>query len=256
MQFYCVGHRPLLFDPGRDFTWVSPERFDDRPTLVVPDDHFGPAWDGRILSEYTQLFALADKLAVTDPSEVILLFQYRKFVSLRPSLQRSTSHPIAFVASGSEATGLFLTDTELAQRDGRILVGPLLPVGSTAHQYAVAHHADDFARFCLTLSGLEGFDVARCGSLASHPFLVPSPALGLFSAGIFIRHMAILREAWAAFYERFYVPREGYQRRVGGFLLERLHSFLLLDEAQRGDYVLVPGHQIVISDTPDITITL
>jgi hypothetical protein len=248
MQFFCVSHLPARFDPGRDYISVSPQQFGDRETLVIPDDHFGPAWDGRVLSEYTQLFGLADWLAGSDHADAILLFQYRKFVSIRHSGRRWAERDFAFVSSPSEAPPLFLTDHDLSQRDGRTLVGPLLPVSTLAAQYAKFHVAADFARFCLSLPSVDGFDLSRCASFASHRFLVPSPALGIFSVATFLRQMSILRQAWAAFHEQYYIPREGYQRRVGGFLLERLHSFLLLEEAASGAIVLAPGYQIAVID--------
>ena len=43
------------------------------------------------------------------------------------------------------------------------------------------------------------------------------------------KKMSTLRKVWQAFVPHFLQKREGYQRRVGGFLLERLHGFLLLD---------------------------
>jgi hypothetical protein len=46
----------------------------------------------------------------------------------------------------------------------------------------------------------------------------------------------------------YFVPRAGYQRRVMGFLLERLTSYLILmriaDRASESNF----GHHIIISD--------
>jgi hypothetical protein len=250
MKFFCVSHRRPRFDPGRDFVCVAPQADGDRETLLVPEDHFGLGWEGQVLSEYAQLFGLADALAAGDRSEDILLFQYRKFVSIRHSGQRWEERPYAFACSPDEAEGLFVTDADLALREGRTLVGPLVPVPSLAAQYAQYHPAEDFTRFGLALTTVEGFDLDRSAALASCRFLIPSPALGIFSVPTFLRHMSILHQAWAAFLERYYVPREGYQRRVGGFLLERLHSFLLLDDAARDELVLAPGYQMVVLNPP------
>jgi hypothetical protein len=255
MQAFCVGHRPLAFDPGREFRWVARERLDDRETILVPDDQFGPAYDGRILSEYTQLFGLAEELASADPTEELFLFQYRKFVTLRRGSVRSTNRAFAFAASPSEAARLFPGDDDLARSNGRTLVGPRLAIGNQAEEYAHAHVATDFVHLTAALSLVEGFTEDRCRAFAANPFLVASPAQGLYRVETFLRHMRILREAWAAFYP-FYVPRQRYQRRVGGFLLERLHSFLVLEEARRGRIHLVHGHQIIVSDTPEIVLTV
>src|SRR5690349_9745609 len=144
MQAYCIGHRPLLFEPGQEFRWVARERLDDRETLLVPDDHFGPAYDGRVLSEHKQLFGLADHLASADPAEQLFLFQYRKFVTLRRGSARSTNRKFAFAASPVEAARLFPTANDLARSNGRTLVGPRLSIGSLTQEYARAHVATDF----------------------------------------------------------------------------------------------------------------
>ncbi|MEP7241162.1 MAG: hypothetical protein ABI697_09790 [Devosia sp.] len=224
---------------------------------MIPDDHFGPTYDGRVLSEYTQLFGLADGLTAADASEDLYLFQYRKFVTLRQGSSRSTNLPFAFSASPSEAARIFPTANDLVPGHGRTLVGPRLSVRSLAQEYARAHIATDFVRLCLALSTVVGFSVERCGAFAACPVFVPSPALGLYQVQTFLRHMQILRDAWAVFHARFYQPRDGYQRRVGGFLLERLHSFLVLEEASRGIIPqLVHGHQIIVGNTLEVVLTI
>jgi hypothetical protein len=67
---------------------------------------------------------------------------------------------------------------------------------------------------------------------------------------IFHEHMKILQEAWLLFAKKFYVPRLGYQRRVGGFLLERLHSFLLYEIFFPNIKMpVVEANQIIVSDS-------
>ena len=39
--------------------------------------------------------------------------------------------------------------------------------------------------------------------------------------------MNILKETWAEFSDHYFFKRDGYQRRVAGYLMERLHSVLL-----------------------------
>jgi hypothetical protein len=107
----------------------------------------------------------------------------------------------------------------------------------------------------LALACLDGFDFGRFRRFAICPVIIPAPGLGLFRIGDFLRHMGILRSAWNAFNLPFYVPRSGYQRRVGAFLIERLHSFLLCEEQIQGAPI-VRGYQIVVGDSPTLAQTL
>jgi hypothetical protein len=80
--------------------------------------------------------------------------------------------------------------------------------------------------------------------------LIPAPSLGVTRADIFLKHMAILKLAWEHFSNHFSISRDGYQRRLGGFLLERLHSFLLYEDINiQKNYSVFQGHQITISDS-------
>jgi hypothetical protein len=58
-----------------------------------------------------------------------------------------------------------------------------------------------------------------------------------------------MRAVWSHFFKHFFTPRPGYQRRVGGFLLERLHSFLILQRlSQSVGYPIDFGYQFVVSE--------
>ena len=81
---------------------------------------------------------------------------------------------------------------------------------------------------------------------------MPAPSLGVFRVDIFLKHMEVLKMVWTHFAEHFLVPRDGYQRRVGGFLLERLHSFLICEEVINKIYNVFHGNQVVVSDSLEI----
>jgi hypothetical protein len=58
--------------------------------------------------------------------------------------------------------------------------------------------------------------------------------------------MATLQSVWELFYHTSYEKRDGYQRRVGGFLLERLHSFLIYERLKENPQQFISGHQYVV----------
>ncbi len=250
MRFYCVGHKPAAFQPSQDFISLSPVPIPGVDGVVIPDKHFGDTFDGHILSEYTQLFGLADLLADADQSEYIYIFQYRKFVSFRQSRLRAANGDWVFVSTPDGVAALFPSDAELAQLGQNMLLGAPFECENLALQYCQSHHPEDFARFMVSLYNHPEFDQQRCGRFASCPVLFPAPSLGSVRIDMFRAQMRVLREVWANFYENFYIPRKDFQRRVGGFLLERLHSFLIYEEINTGsEQDRVHGFQIVVSDS-------
>lgn len=257
MKLYCIGHRPPAFSPRHGFTFVTSGPPEGADCLVVPDDWLGEAFHGRVLSEYTQLFGLADQLRGSPRDVPIFLFQYRKFLSLRAGTRRAANMPHLFAATRSEAESLFPTHEELARCLRTGLLGPAIKVHSLARQYAEAHLLEDFCGLIACLREVPDFDHFRIGNFISCPFLFPAPSLGVTSTGLFIDRMDVLRSAWGHFHAHYYQGREGYQRRVGGFLLERLHSFLVWETLLRSGAALpLPGHQIVVSEDARIPVTL
>lgn len=252
---YCIGHRPPVFQPPFPYTHVTPVACAPGPALVVPDDAFGPMLHGTILSEYTQLFGLAEH-GLREPLDAVYLFQYRKFISLVPGGQVSPNQPYARAAPAEEAERLFPGPDDLARLGAGVLIGPAVRVRSIADQYARHHPVEDYAAFCAALASMQAFGSRRLAGFINGQVLLPAPSLGLFPLDLFLSHMQVLREAWETFAPRYYVARDGYQRRVGGFLLERLHSFLLTEAIAAGAMRPVQGHQMIVSDTAIIEPTI
>ncbi len=258
-HFFCIGHKPPLFDVPRDFTMVTPHKGLHRSELLVPEDYLGDNFHGSMLSEYLQLFGLADYLSssnVSGPS--VFIFQYRKFLSLRQGTTRATNLPYCFASPGEEATSLFITDDELDQLSQTLLVGPCGRVErNLADHYGRHHFVEDFSCFVMALREIDGFDRARVKNFINCSVLFPAPSLGKFSTSMFLSHMGTLRTAWEVFASHYLQTRRGYQRRVGGFLLERLHSFLLYEYlAPSKDACVKHGSQIVVSDTANVNYTV
>lgn len=253
MRLICIGHKEPAFSPRLPYHFISPHKIEGHRSIIIPDDYLGDAFNGRILSEYTQLFVLAQQLETEKTDESIYLFQYRKFLSAREPSQRSTNFGWAFAAKADEANAVFPTAAEIEALSRVTLIGPALDNWSMAHQYFLSHMPRDLICFTLALSLLDDFNKERLDRFASCPVLFPAPALGVYHPEMFVRHMRILKRAWQAFYENYYVERAGAQRRVGGFLLERLHSFLIYEEVtspHRGK--ILTGHQVIVSDSLDI----
>jgi hypothetical protein len=255
IKYFCIGHLPPLFEPAEPFVFVSPNPKQQLASLVIPDNSLGPALDGKILSEYTQLFGLAEHSMITEELPRMYVFQYRKFISLSPGYTQASNVPYAYASKPSEANALFPRHSDLSALGGLGLVGPICQVRSLVDQYVKHHFAEDMCAFCATLTRVDGFDPSRIARFINCPLLLPTPSLGLVDAEIFLDHMKILRSAWELFAADFFQKRTGYQRRVGGFLLERLHSFLMTELLEGGDYAATLGFQIIVSDNPMIVPT-
>ena len=117
----------------------------------------------------------------------------------------------------------------------RVVVGSLFGFSeSTPANYARVHVAEDFAMFmaaCAKSSYLTAEDIRAFATLRG---LIPSPALCYIRTELFMKIMKIVKEVSDEFIANYHIKREGYQRRVAGYLLERLHSYLLIKWLQDG----------------------
>lgn len=255
MKFYCISHKPPQFKPPTPYCMVSPLHHSSEH-IIIPDDYFGDNFHGYFLSEYCQLFGLATHLSKIVDAEPIYIFQYRKFISIKNYHRMSQNISYATPCSSTLAPHLFPTLSDLTGIKDKFILGPLLHVGRIEEQYAKYHIAEDFHRFLISLEKVDGFDSLKIEKFANCPLLIPAPSLGLTNKKIFIKHMKTLKSAWSFFSENFLIPREGYQRRVGGFLLERLHSFLICLEIFENHYDYSTGKHIVISESSIIKPTM
>lgn len=244
---FCIGHQPPCFLPPLRYTMLCPAPLGLPGERVMADERLGPGVDGGALAEYSQLFGLADLLQSGEVvADRLYLFQYRKFLGLRPG-GGATNAPWLRVLRPDSAALFFPTPDELLSLQQPMVVGALQGLGtSVAANYAEAHVVDDLATFtaCLAADGMPLAEVRRFASL--HGF-IPSPALCLVSTALFLQHMAVLQRVWRLFAQHCAVPRQGYQRRVAGYLLERLHSHLLLQGLHDGSQPDVgTAHRFVV----------
>ena len=253
MKYFCIGHKPPTFLPSESYIHVSPNVYPELNQLIVPDDLYGEKFHGHILSEYTQLFGLAEFLKDALPDEKFYIFQYRKFISLRQPATLSTNMVYAYACNSTESALLFPQEDELLGLMSDVLVGAgMTNIGTINENYGRCHNINDFSAFIASISSVGGFDKQFCKRFINYPILLPAPSLGVFRVDIFLKHMEALKTVWAHFAEHFFVPRNGYQRRVGGFLLERLHSFLISEDVNNKIYNVVHANHVVVSDSLEI----
>lgn len=246
---FCIGHVPPVFDPDLPYTMLTPRTLGVQGEIVLADQRFGPGIHGAAAAEYSQLFGLQDMLEAGDiTADRLYLFQYRKFIGLRPGGLPATS-PWLNIASPAQARQLMPTLDELAAVEMPVVVGSLHALGSTiAGNYALVHVIEDLVTFAACLPAA-GMDVAAVRRFVSFAGLLPSPALTLVDTTLFLEHMRVLRAAWRAWTQGVEVRREGYQMRVAGYLLERLHSHLLCQGLRDGTQPIVGiGHRFVVID--------
>lgn len=256
MRLFCIGHKPPAYQLEHDFTFVTPNPVPGLNIMHVPDDRYGAGFDGHVVSEYTQLRALAEMLEQEGSNDDVYIMQYRRFLGVEQPLRVSSNLSYAYATRPVEAPGMFPGKSALRSLSGQRMACPLVSFrNGVAGQYCEFHHADDFACFAMALTEVEGFDHKRRQHFLSMTNHFPAPSLGVMPATILIAQMKPLVAAWNVFYEHYYVPREGGQRRVGGFLLERLHSFLLFEELERG-VELLEGYLNIVSDTDKIQPTI
>lgn len=228
LKSYCIGHVPPIFVPPVEYSMLCPKPLGTAHELVIDDNRFGPDIDGGSLAEYSQLFALSEMLQSGDVvADDLFLFQYRKFLSPKEGGLESRA-PWVKVLRALDAAGMFPTEQQLDDVQGRIIVGSLFNLGaSLSSNYAMVHVIDDLVMFSAACATCPDLNQADLRSLATLRGFIPSPALSYTRADVFIRVMNILSQVWKEFSTHYHVKRDGYQRRVAGYLLERLHSVLL-----------------------------
>jgi len=218
---------------------------------IVPDEIFGE--HGHSLSEYAQLLWLykhVDGILVN--LQYLNLFQYRRFVS--PELSIGVKS-----VNGPWITTIKESELELyAHCFNRINTTscfntPITVSGGVIAQYANTHILDDLLNFTRYLIEIKLFSPIAAASFLRYPNMVPASSVGIYHVDIFKKLFSFLEKAAGFLNSPYFVVRDGYQRRSMGFLLERLHSFLILETAaDAGKF----GHNIMISETAAVTSTI
>ena len=225
---YCVGHTLPLFTPGIPYEMLCPASLGIPNEVVIDDARFGSTVDGGSLAEYSQLFGLAPKIHAGDVvADRLFLFQYRKFISTTQGGAESV-WPWIRVLDSNNATPVFPSLDQLRAFTGRLAVGSIFDFGeSIAANYSRVHVGDDFSLFIAACAQSDFLSKENIKSFVTLRGIIPSPAVCYVDVDLFLRVIEILEDVWRIYTENYAIPRQGYQRRVSGYLLERLHSFLL-----------------------------
>ena len=248
----CIGHASI---PTEYFQYVdvmlSPRSIvGPRCNIVIPDTYFGQ--HGSSLSEYAQLLWLYDNFdAIIRTHEYIRLFQYRKFVS-----RRELGLPTA-----NWEGARWITESELKSCSAEFSRSSTSELFNKAHafaggmvvQYQQCHQLIDFIHFSKFLLETAILDPLHVALFLREQVVIPASSVGVFRSITLRQMLAVLRRAAEFINTNYFVPRQGYQRRVLSFLLERLNSYLLLVRIRSGQSEANFGHHIIISNGPVVS---
>lgn len=253
----CLGHIPFPASfEGHIDLMLSPREIQTASKLVVvPDSTYGD--NGSALSEYAQLFWLYDNLSrVASGYKFIRIFHYRRFASpvpppvgIRSNQWWSTAIQPAQLHHFEAAFGRSVTQ-ELANT-------PTSLAGGVLGQYADAHHLQDILRFTEFLCARGIMEPKPAAEFLRADTLIPACNIGVFHVKTFREIYRSLRPVSDFLRSPLFTPREGYQRRTVGFLLERFQSYLIIQHIRkRGIRQMNFGYNMVIADTPTIANTI
>ncbi len=253
----CVGHKPFpkLARHYIDITIAPNLVASDRTCIILPDESLGNL--GGALSEYCQLLWLWKNLDSLAPdAEFIRVFHYRRFCAASPMVMLGTpaAQPWSYVVTEAmlqEYAHDFYrsTDRELYNAAINLKTGML-------SQYAQAHVLEDMLGFASFLIDANVMDAGVVADFLRGEIVIPACNIGVFRRDNFDWTYSILSRAAGYLKQASFVRRTGYQRRNMGFLLERLHSYLLLHLIRSGRFHGRGGVNIVISENLEIVNTM
>jgi hypothetical protein len=252
----CLGHItfPVSFEGYIDIM-LSPKEIQTASKLVVvPDSTYGDS--GSALSEYAQLFWLYDNLGrLASGYKFIRIFHYRRFVSPSPppvGMRSNQWWSIAIAPAQLHHFGAAFSrsvDQEFANR-------PVSFPGGVLGQYAAAHHLQDMLRFTEFLCAQRILDPKSAAEFLRADVLIPACNIGVFKVRTFQEIYRYLRPVSDFLRSPLFIPRQGYQRRSVGFLLERFQSYLILRHIRNQGRQMNFGYNMIIADTPTIHNTI
>jgi hypothetical protein len=216
---------------------------------------------GRLLDSETAFGGLRSLMAINkeiesyDNAQEIFWGSYRLFLSsetnedwLSPSLQENRIiSPLDLKTNWSN-----LISTEIPSGVDIIIPAPRILPDTILGQYARVHHLDDllFAVGCAIRCGLlETISIAK---MLESNTLIP---YGNFAACKSLRY-EFNEKLWACaldFYNNYYTPKYGYQRRVIDFAFERIISMALIQLIINRKLTCISSRNIWVSDNGTYT---
>lgn len=253
----CLGHAPFPASGQRHIDlMLSPREIRTAGELVVVKDSiYGE--NGSALSEYAQLFWLYDNLKnIASGYKFIRIFHYRRFIS--PTLPPVGTRANQWWSTAIQPAHLERFESAFCRSANQELANtPVLFPGGVLGQYADAHHLQDLLRFTEYLCERGLLEPKSAANFLRAETLIPACNIGIFRVRTFQEIYRSLRPASDFLESPLFTPRDGYQRRTLGFLLERFQSYLILQHMKnRGSKTMKFGYNMVISDTPAVSNTI
>lgn len=245
-----VGHkRP-------SFTWRGFEYIGDFSVNPEVDSSLS-VFHSDTCGEYLSLFRLRRYLeSVNTLPDVVTICQYRRFLVNtnigKPFSNAPYCNQIEPVVIESAAEDFaFLT----MPTQGEWLIGKtLLLQNGIVGNYSQAHILRDLLRLISDSvdEGLMSNQVAIDFMLSNR--FIPAPSVGTYPGRWYMNTLRVLEELALQFYKKGFILRDGYQRRSVAFMLERIHSYMLLNEIKNSPNPIQVGTMLVISDASTLQV--
>jgi hypothetical protein len=253
-----VGHKRPEFDlwSGHRFATLNP---------IVPNDfklsedlELKELLPDSLIGEYYFLFLIRRQIEKNTSLKSITLSQYRRFVTTQSIGQPSTNQPYANLISKIQVANLNLGSLIVAKKEGWLVSSFYSTPPSVSYQYSRSHILRDWFRFLADSFDAGLLNATEITESACTNILIPAPSNGVFPVLYFVEHLIKLEACARIFVISGYKPRDAYQRRVIGFCLERLHSYLLLASLSKLkiNFKEAAGQQVVISENDSVKPTI
>lgn len=228
VRYFSIAYRPL--------DWPLPEFMEAVSTAPAGDGvtDLGaryPELAGRdpVLGEYATLFAV--RRLLEDARErgdgtgdgMVGISHYRRFAVTRPTGARSYAYGVV----RPEEFAALPRDLFVPPPDTVLFPAPMKVVPTLLAHFGTYHPTRDLLFFMALAIDLGIVTDAEATSWLSQDVMVPAPAVGVYPVDWYVATMAALESVVDAFESSVGVPREGYQRRIIAFCLERLHGLVL-----------------------------
>jgi hypothetical protein len=228
VRYFSVAYRPLEWSLPDFMEVVSTAPAGEGVTdlsVTYPD----LAGRDPVLGEYATLFAvrrlLQDARSRGDSSGdgMVGISHYRRFAVTRPTGAKSYVYGVVRPEEFAELPRhLFVPPPETILFPAPMRVPPTLLV-----HFGTYHPTRDLLFFMALAVDLGLVTNDQVTMWLTGDVMVPAPAVGVFPEDWFVETQTALEAVVDAFESTVAVPREGYQRRVIAFCLERLHGLLL-----------------------------
>lgn len=252
----CIGHKnfPIKFVKYIDL-FIAPVISINYPRLAyVPDNINGE--NGHALSEYSQLLWLYKNIdSIAKDKSFVRIFHYRRFISVYRYENSITALNSPWTQIITE-TNLNNCIDDFKRNNSNELYNTRVKFNSNLlNLYSETHVLEDLLLFTNFLLDQKIFDKKLALDFLNSEYLIPACNIGLFSITNFKKIYSILEKAANFIYSSSFNLRTGYQRRSLGFLLERLHSFLILKYMQDNLIESNFGVNYLISNEHSVTLT-